>query len=370
MNQASPTQKLSNAGVSIWLDDLSRNRLRSGSLEQLITQHSVVGVTTNPAIFAKAMTSDSSYDTAISECHAEGLTAEETITRLAIEDVRAACDVLHNEYVRSSGADGRVSIEVEPNLAHDTEGTVQRASELWKMVDRPNTMIKIPATPAGLPAISRVLAQGISVNVTLIFSISRYREVVNAYLTGLELARQAGHDISKLHSVASFFVSRFDSAVDPLLHASKSAEALQLSGQAGIANACIAYEAYEQLFTTERARFLLGAGANSQRLLWASTGVKDPSLSATYYVSGLVASDVVNTMPEATLNAVIDQGVNTEAVMSEKYVWASAALNDLERFGVSYQDLTAHLEKEGLEKFADSWNGLIDSVRKRLEAQE
>lgn len=370
MNSVSSTQKLSNAGVSIWLDDLSRNRIESGNLAELINLHNVVGVTTNPAIFARTMTSDSSYDAAISACRSEGLTAGETVTRLATEDVRAACDELHDVYVQSAGVDGRVSIEVEPEFAHDTERTIQRASELAQLVGRPNVMIKIPATDAGLPAISQVLAQGISVNVTLVFSISRYREVVNAYLTGLELARKDGHDLSQIHSVASFFISRLDTVVDPILRENDNPDAVQLQGQAGIANACVAYEAFEQLFTSERARFLMKHGATSQRLLWASTGAKDPALADTHYVEGLIAPMVVNTMPEETLRAVIQQGVNTTGAISGKYAWASTTLNELERFGLEYQEITQQLETEGLQKFADSWNGLIDSVNSRLKEDE
>lgn len=362
------TQALSDAGVSIWLDDLSRERLVSGNLSDLIESHHVVGVTTNPAIFSAALSTDSTYDSAIAACQQEDLDAATTITRITTDDVRQACDLFLPVFESSGGINGRVSIEVEPDLAHDTAGTVARAQELWQIVDRPNAMIKIPATSAGLPAITATIAQGISVNVTLIFSLQRYREVINAYLTGLEQARSAGLDITKIHSVASFFVSRLDSAVDPHFDASDDPETRRLIGSVAIANAAAAYEIFEQQFATVRARYLLEHGANEQRLLWASTGVKDKRFPADLYVTELVAPNTVNTMPEATLRAAADlESVDPEALFARQRT-AVHTLAHLPAVGLSYDAVTDALEREGLEKFATAWNELVQSVTDRLES--
>lgn len=361
------TRALSDAGVSIWLDDLSRNRLDSGNLAELITTHNVVGVTTNPAIFSAAITADSSYDEAVTACRAEGLSVADSITRITTEDVRRACDLFAPVYASSHGADGRVSIEVEPDLAHDTEGTIDRAQELWKIVDRENAMIKIPATEAGLPAITATIAAGISVNVTLIFSIQRYREVINAYLTGLEQARQQGRDISHIHSVASFFVSRLDSAVDPSLDASEDNTVSQLVGSVAIANASAAYEIYEELHSTVRAQFLIGQGANQQRLLWASTGVKDPRFPADLYVTELVAANTVNTMPEKTLMAAAEMSQITPNKLREYSRNSASVISQLPAIGLQYVEVTQELERDGLEKFEAAWHELVSSVSHRLK---
>lgn len=361
------TAKLSSAGVSIWLDDLSRSRIESGGLASLIESHDVVGVTTNPTIFANAIGAGIGYSETIAAHAVAGASAEETVFDLMCTDVADACDVFADVYARSGGRDGRVSIEVSPTLAHDTAGTVAQARELWARVGRENAMIKIPATLAGLEAISEVVGSGISVNVTLIFSLTRYRQVINAYLTGLERARAAGHELSKIHSVASFFVSRVDTLVDSMLNGIGGEETLSLLGRAGLANARLAYEVFEQGFDNERARMLRSYGANAQRPLWASTGVKDPALPDTLYVSGLVASDVVNTIPEATLNAFADHGEVDGDTITAEYRESDLLLNALDALGIDYAELTDTLETEGLQKFEVSWSELLATVRQELQ---
>ena len=301
-----PTAALSAAGVSIWLDDLSRERINTGSLQKLIAEKNVVGVTTNPTIFASALSKGAAYDEQVRELAAAGASVDEAIFEITTADVSQASDIFHEVFERSNGVDGRVSIEVAPGLARDTKATIAAAKKLSDKIQKPNVMIKIPATVEGLEAITETIAAGISVNVTLIFSLERYREVINAYLTGLEKAKEAGIDLSGIHSVASFFVSRVDTEVDKRLTAVGTDEAESLKSKAGIANARLAYEVYEQQFATERAKLLVEAGANEQRPLWASTGVKDPSLPDTLYVEALVAPNVVNTMPEKTLDATFD----------------------------------------------------------------
>lgn len=362
----SPTAALSRAGVSIWLDDLSRHRIESGELRDLLTTHHVVGVTTNPTIFAGAIGGGVGYGERIAACAARGLSASETIVELTTADVADACDIFADVYTASNGFDGRVSIEVEPGLARDTAGTVAQARELWARVDRPNAMIKIPATEEGLAAITATIAAGISVNVTLIFSIERYRQVINAYLTGLEQARAAGIDLSTIHSVASFFVSRVDTEIDTRLAALGTPEAQALLGQAAIANARLAYEVYTDTFSSERARHLGTLGANPQRPLWASTGVKNPDFPDTRYVTELVAHGVVNTMPEATLRAVADHGEVRGDTISSEYLESNQALNAVDALGIDYVALTEQLEREGLEKFDASWAELCDTVESAL----
>ena len=361
------TAELSAAGVSIWLDDLSRSRIESGNLAEVIESQSVVGVTTNPTIFATAIGTGTGYGDRIAAHAASGSTAEHTVFDLMCADVADACDVLAPVYAASGGRDGRVSIEVSPNLARDTSGTIAQARELWAKVNRENAMIKIPATVEGLEAISEVIGSGISVNVTLIFSLTRYRQVINAYLVGIERARAAGHDISKIHSVASFFVSRVDSEIDARLSALGTDDALGLKSQAGLANARLAYEVFEQGFASERARMLLDLGANLQRPLWASTGVKDPALPDTLYVSGLVATDAVNTMSEATLNAFADHGEVQGDTVTGAYRESDLLLNDLDGLGIDYNEVTEKLELEGLQKFEASWAELIDTVTSALQ---
>lgn len=362
------TAALSSAGVSIWLDDLSRDRLETGNLQELIDTRDVVGVTTNPTIFASALADGERYAADLAALNADGASVDEAIEALTTSDVAAACDLFEGIHRSTDGFDGRVSIEVSPLLAHDHAGTVAEAKRLHERVARENVLIKIPATDAGLDAIADTVAAGISVNVTLIFSLARYREVINAYLTGLERAQQAGHDLSKIHSVASFFISRVDSEIDARLNDIGTDEALALRGRAGLANAHLAYRVYEQSLETERAKSLLATGANPQRPLWASTGVKDPAYPDTLYVTELVARDVVNTMPEQTLEAAADHAVVTGDTITGGYEQADSVLDAVERAGVPYIEVTEKLEREGVEKFEVSWNELVETVRTQLAA--
>jgi transaldolase len=353
---------LSAAGVSVWLDDLSRDRLRSGSLQQLIDTRGVVGVTTNPTIFQNALSHGQAYDADITELTAQGVDADSAIRTIITDDVRAACDVLRPQWEASDGVDGRVSIEVDPRLAHDTEATVAQAAELWRIVDRPNLFIKIPATSAGIPAITATLAQGVSVNVTLIFSVQRHRQVMDAYLAGLEAARRAGRDLSQIHSVASFFVSRVDTEVDDRLEKIGCAAALALRGQAGIANAQLAYAAYQEVFENgTRYAALSYDGARVQRPLWASTGVKNPAYPDTMYITGLVARHTVNTIPEPTLEAVAEHGVITGDTITGTAPQARAVFDGLTQVGVDLGEVFVNLENQGVAKFEASWEELLDA---------
>jgi len=359
-------QALADAGVSIWLDDLSRERIESGNLAELVTDRSVVGVTTNPTIFASAIADGERYDEQVAKLVADGRSVDEVIFELTTEDVRNACDVLAPVAERTA-QDGRVSIEVEPDLANDTEGTIASARQLWQAVDRPNVMIKIPATLEGLPAITTAIAEGISVNVTLIFSEARYRAVMDAYLTGLEQARDAGRDLSTIRSVASFFVSRVDTEVDKRLEAVGSEVALALRGKAAIANALVAYDAFSEVVASDRWRALADAGANLQRPLWASTGVKNPDYDDTMYVTGLVVPDTVNTMPEKTMEAFADHGEVLGDVVTGKGGEGRAILERLTEVGVDFDDVLLVLEQEGVDKFKKSWTELVDTVRGQME---
>ncbi len=363
---------LAAAGVSIWLDDLSRSMLRSGDLQRLIQERGVVGVTTNPTIFAAALRDGTAYNDQVAHLCEGTNSLENVVFDITTQDVRQACDVLRPVYDATDGTDGRVSIEVDPRMAKDTPGTVDMARRLWQAVDRPNVMIKIPATVEGLPAITQTLSEGINVNVTLIFSLDRYRGVMNAFLTGLEQAReQAGErrpDLSTIHSVASFFVSRMDTDVDRRLDeiidagGEHAQAAEQLKGKAGIANARLAYQAYEEVFSTPRWANLRDDGAHVQRPLWASTGVKDPAYPDTKYVVELVAPNTVNTMPGQTLDAVADHGEITGDTVTGTYDEATQVMDDLERIGVPYRDVVERLEQEGVQKFVVSWNELLQSV--------
>jgi transaldolase len=358
---------LSAEGVSVWLDDLSRDRLKSGNLQELIDTKSVVGVTTNPSIFQKAFAEGDAYDAQIAELAERGADVDATIRTVTTDDVRNACDVLSPQWDASDGIDGRVSIEVDPRLANETDKTIAQAVELWKIVDRPNLLIKIPATKAGLPAITAVLAEGISVNVTLIFSVERHREVMDAYLTGLEKAREAGHDLSKIHSVASFFVSRVDTEIDKRLEKIGSEDALALRGQAGVANARLAYAAYQEVFDSgDRYQALKANGARVQRPLWASTGVKNPDYSDTLYVTELVAAHTVNTMPEKTIDAVADHGVVTGDTVSGTAAAAQDVFDKLAAVGIDLPDVFVVLENEGVQKFVESWTELLTETQKQL----
>ncbi|MEU3833748.1 transaldolase [Streptomyces microflavus] len=359
-------KRLSDEGVAIWLDDLSRKRITSGNLAELIDQSHVVGVTTNPSIFQKAISSGDGYEQQLTDLAARKVTVEEALRMITTADVRDAADILRPVFDATGGQDGRVSIEVDPRLAHNTTATVAEAKQLAWLVDRPNTLIKIPATKAGLPAITETIGRGISVNVTLIFSLERYRAVMDAYLAGLEKAKAAGLDLSKIHSVASFFVSRVDTEIDKRLDAVGSDEAKAAKGKSALANARLAYEAYEEVFSSDRWAPLDKAQANKQRPLWASTGVKDPSLKDTLYVDDLVAPNTVNTMPEATLEAVADHGEITGNTVAGGYDRARADLDAIKKLGISYDDVVQVLEDEGVEKFEASWNDLLKSTEAEL----
>ena len=358
---------LADAGVSIWLDDLSRERLETGNLADLVANKSVVGVTTNPTIFQGAISNGERYDEQLRQLVADGADANGVIFGLTTTDVRNACDVFADVAARTKD-DGRVSIEVEPTLAHDTEGTVSSAKALWAEVDRSNVLIKIPATLAGLPAITEVIGAGISVNVTLIFSTDRYEAVMDAYLAGLEKAKAAGIDLSTIRSVASFFVSRVDTEIDARLEKIGTDEALALRGKAAVANAVLAYAAFENVHASDRWKALADAGANAQRPLWASTGVKNPDYSDTLYVTDLVVADTVNTMPEKTLNAFADHGEVRGDVVSGKGAEAQAVFDELTAVGVDLVDVFTVLETEGVEKFIASWQDLVETVQQRVDA--
>jgi transaldolase len=360
--------ELSAAGVAVWLDDISRDRLRTGNLEELVRDYHVVGVTSNPTIFAHALANGSAYDGQSRDLAIRGVSVEEAVRAITTYDIRWACDVLRPVYDRTDGLDGRVSLEVDPRLAKDTAKTIAEARALWWLVDRPNLFIKIPATVEGLPAITQVISEGISVNVTLIFALERYGQVIDAYMAGLEQAAAAGHDLSKIASVASFFVSRVDTEVDKRLDKLGTDEAKALRGKAAIANARLAYQLFEQRIATPRWNALASKGARVQRPLWASTSTKDPAYPDTMYVVELVAPDTVNTMPESTLHAVADHGKLRGDTIHGTYEESRKLLADLEKLGISYDDVVSVLEDEGVAKFAASWNELVETVKSQLAA--
>ncbi|HEX5347529.1 MAG TPA: transaldolase [Pseudonocardiaceae bacterium] len=366
MSSTDTLKALSEAGVSIWLDDLSRQRINSGNLAKLITEQHVVGVTSNPTIFAHAVVHAEDYAEQVKQLAARGASVDEAVREITIADVQQACDVFSGTWETSGGVDGRVSLEVSPQLAHDTDATIAQAGELWKLVDRPNVMIKIPATVEGLPAITGALADGISVNVTLVFSVARHREVMAAFFTGLERASANGYDLARIASVASFFVSRVDTEVDQRLEAIGTDEALALRGQAAVANARLAYAAYQQEFGTQRWAALEQAGARPQRPLWASTGVKNPAYPDTKYVTELIAPGVVNTMPENTLLALADHGEVPGDQVSGTAETAQRTFDELAEVGIDLDDVFVVLEREGVEKFDTSWAELGETVAGQL----
>jgi transaldolase len=359
-------QTLSEEGVAVWLDDLSRDRLATGGLAALVADKSVVGVTTNPSIFQAAINGSGLYSDQVEALAVAGADPDAVVRALTTDDVRAACDLLA-PVAAASGVDGRVSIEVDPRLAHDTDATIAQARELWSEVARPNLLVKIPATKAGLPAIRATIAAGISVNVTLIFSLDRYRAVMEAFIAGLEDRLAAGLPVAGVASVASFFVSRVDTAIDPLLEVIGTAEALDLRGKAAVANARLAYQAYEATFSGARWEALAAAGAWPQRPLWASTGVKNTAYSDTLYVTELVAPGTVNTMPEATLLAMADHGVVHGDTIRREYADAAATMTALAAVGVDMSAVTERLEAEGVEKFEVAWEELLASVEGAIE---
>lgn len=361
----STLEKLTKLGVSVWLDDLSRDRIESGNLQELIANRSVRGITTNPTIFASALGAGSSYRDKLLQLAAAGKSTENAILTVMADDVRDACEIFADIYEQSAGVDGRVSIEVSPTLAHQTEATIAQAKQLYELVDRKNVMIKIPATKAGLPAITEVIGSGISVNVTLIFSIERYQEVIDAYFAGLELAATRGHDLSQIHSVASFFVSRVDTAIDPKL-AELSAEAALLQGKAAIANARLAYQLFLTEFESPRWLALENQSANPQRPLMASTGVKNPDYQDTMYVTELAAPNLVNTMPEKTMEATFDHGVYSGDTITSNFESARSEIAAIESLGISIQEVTDFLESDGVAKFITSWEELLVTVEKAM----
>jgi transaldolase len=354
------TQQVLDAGTSIWLDDLSRAKISGAdahSLPSRIATSGVVGVTTNPSIFSGAISGAAEYSADIAQM--KGASVDEVVKKLTTDDVRRACDLFTQIYTSSKGVDGRVSIEVDPRLAHDTEGTVSAGKELWKIIDRPNVMIKVPATIEGLPAITELIAAGISVNVTLIFSVKRYGQVIDAYMQGIE----RNENPSTVHSVASFFISRIDSSVDALLKKKGTPEATALLGKAAIANAHLAYQLFEEKFSSNKWKELEGKGANKQRPLWASTGVKDPAYPDTQYVIELIAPNTVNTMPQSTLDALIDHGDVRGNTISGKYPEAVEVLKGLSSLGISLDQITTELEVDGVKKFAQAWDELLENVK-------
>jgi transaldolase len=363
MAQNEKLAELSEAGVAVWLDDLSRDRIRSGNLQSLVDEHSVVGVTTNPTIFAAAIHGSESYDDQLHALAIREVSVEEALRTITASDVRDACDLLAPVAERT-GQDGRVSLEVAPGLAHDTDATAAEAAHLWWLVDRPNLFIKIPATEAGLPAITTSIAKGISVNVTLIFSLERYRAVMDAYLSGLEQRLAGGGSLDGIESVASFFVSRVDSEIDKRLDAAGADPSLK--GKAALANAQLAYQAYEEVFSSDRWRALEAKGAVPQRPLWASTGVKSPDYPDTLYISELIAPGTVNTMPEKTLMAYAEHG-SPGTPVQKSYDEAAALMRSISDAGVDLDDVFRVLEEEGVQKFVDSWDELTESVRTELE---
>ena len=363
-----PISRLRAAGVSVWLDDLSRERLTAGGLAAL-RDRGVSGVTTNPTIFARAISDSDAYDSQVRDLKLRQMPVDQALRELTASDVRRACDVLRPVHEATGGADGQVSIEVDPRIARDTDRTAAEARALWWLVDRPNLFIKIPAARQGLPAITACLAEGISINVTLIFSLARYDEVIEAFLAGLEGARGAGRDLSRIASVASFFVSRVDTEVDKRLDKVGTPGAAALRGKAATANARLAYRRYEEMLATDRWRALEQAGARPQRPLWASTSVKDPAYPDTRYVTGLVAPGVINTMPEATLNAVADHGDIPDDSIHGTYAESQAVLDGLAALGVDYDDVVQALEDQGVTTFDASWDHLGQRLATALGTQ-
>ncbi len=366
MRTANPLQRLHDYGQSVWLDYISRRLLDEGELRRLVHAAEVWGVTANPAIFERAIAGSSEYDDRLRTLVVAGQSGSEIYESLVGQDIQQAADILRPVYEQTEGADGYVSIEVSPALAHDTAGTIQEAKKFHQAIARPNILIKVPATPEGLPAITSLIADGISVNVTLIFGLERYQSVMDAYLEGLEKAQENGEDLSRIHSVASFFVSRVDSEIDKRLDEIGGHD--DLKGKAGIANARLAYEAYEKFFTGERWEKLAEAGANRQRPLWASTGVKNPDYDDTMYVVDLAVANTVNTMPEKTMQAVKDHGEVKGDQVTPYYDDARQVMASLKDAGVDYDDVISTLEEEGVEKFVKSWQELLNTVEENLEA--
>ena len=360
MAEKSRLHKLSDLGQSVWIDYLSRNLLHKGQLARMMRQDAVVGVTSNPTIFQKAIAEGDAYDEQLREVLADERDPKEVFLKLAVQDVSEALDLLRPVWDKGSGKDGYVSLEVDPNLAYDTEGTTAEAVRLHKVVDKPNLFVKIPATKPGLPAIEDMIAKGKSINVTLIFSLERYEEVARAYIRGLERLVAGGGDPSTVASVASFFVSRVDTETDKRLDEIGGNDTLK--GKLAIANAKLAYQRYKELFSGESWDFLVSKGATAQRPLWASTSTKNPDYRDVMYVEELIGPQTVNTMPEETIEAFQDHG-KTAATLEQGIDEAKQLFSDLEQAGIDYDDVTETLEREGVEKFADSFGELLEGIR-------
>ena len=351
-----PLAQISQAGVAVWLDDLSRDRINNGSLKKLIAEDNVVGVTTNPSIFAASIGKSDLYENDILQNKVKSI--EDIITKLTTDDVRNACDLFQTAFKSSDGVDGRVSIEVDPRFARDTLATVKQGKQLWEIIDRSNLLIKVPATVEGLPAITELITNGISVNVTLIFSVNRYKQVLDAFASGLEKRLSAAKEINEIHSVASFFVSRIDTEIDKQLPVNSD-----LRGLAAIANAVMAYEAFLTFEKSDRWQGIEARGGKLQRPLWASTGVKDPAYDSTRYVMQLVARNTVNTMPEATLNAVKSSGVFMGDTITPNISISKNYLAKLALAGIDLEKITNALEVDGVAKFEVAWIDLMNSVK-------
>lgn len=367
------TLQLLEAGQSVWYDNIQRNLLKNGEMAGMIARGEIRGVTSNPSIFMNAITKSQDYDRSLLPLVDSGLSAEEIFFRLAIEDIQSAADLFLSLYRRSKGGDGYVSLEVNPYLANDTAGTLDQVKMLWPQVNRPNLMIKIPATKAGLPAITAATAAGFNINITLIFSLQRYAEVMDAYLNGLEQRTAAGMPVDAIASVASFFVSRVDTNVDKRLQSivqaggAKAKQAEGLLGKAAIANARLAYSAYKKVFSSERFMKLKAQGARVQRPLWASTSTKNPAYRDVMYVEELIGRDTVNTIPQQTLNAFLDHG-KVRPSLEEDLAGATRVLADLESLGISMDEVTYELEVEGVKTFADAFTVLLDAVKAKTGA--
>lgn len=362
-----PVRKLQQFGQSVYLDEISRSMITDGTLDRYITEDGLRGVTSNPALFQKAIAGSSAYDSVIEELVGRGKSVAAIYEALVIDDIQRAADRFLPLFKESGGRYGTVSLEVNPHLANDTDGTVEEARHLWQQLDRPNTFIKVPGTAAGVPAITQLLSEGINVNVTLLFGLDRYREVVEAWLAGLEQRLEGGHDISDVLSVASFFLSRIDVLLDPQLDALAAAGgenaglAGTLRGKVAVANAKLAYAIFQQMLASERYQRLKAAGARPQELLWASTGTKDPAYSDTMYVEPLIGPDTITTLPPDTLSAYRDHGDPAERLTHDVQE-AREQLDGLARLGLSLSEATAQLEVEGVEKFNAPFDSLLDTL--------
>lgn len=366
-----PLLKLESFGQSIWTDFISRGMIEGGKLRQLIGHDGISGVTSNPSIFEKAIAESHDYDTAIRQLVEEGKSAEEIYQVLTVDDIQRGADLLRPAYDRSQGADGFISLEVSPKLANDTNGTIEEARRLWKEVSRPNVMIKVPGTEAGLPAIQQLIQDGININITLLFGLPRYRKVIEAYIAGLESRAGKGQHVGRVASVASFFLSRIDVLVDPVLEknaqsgSKDSGVAKALVGSAAIASAKIAYNIYEEAFAAGRFQKLSALGARTQRLLWASTSTKNPKYSDVKYVEALIGKDTINTLPVETIDAYRDHG-KPQSTLTTNLGQERQNFDRLKTLGIHIDDVTQQLEKEGVEKFIKAYDTLMGALRRKV----